>query len=46
VVEAPEVRELCGLDPDDQLVALLYLGWPLGDVPVPDRPPPDLRVIS
>ena len=46
VVEAPEVRELCGLDPDDQLVALLYLGWPIGDVPVPERPAPDLRVIS
>jgi nitroreductase len=46
VTEVPEVRALCGLEPGDQLVALLYLGWPLGDVPVPARPEPVLRVVE
>lgn len=46
VTEVPEVRALCGLEPGDQLVALLYLGWPLGDVPVPERPEPVLRVVE
>jgi nitroreductase len=39
VVHAPAVKELCGFDPDAVLVAVVYLGWPLGDVPVPARAP-------
>ncbi|MEA3216333.1 MAG: hypothetical protein QOJ19_2489 [Acidimicrobiia bacterium] len=46
VTDVPEVRELCGFDPGDQLVALLYLGWPIGDVPVPARPDPVLRIVE
>jgi nitroreductase len=46
VVEAPAVRALCGFAPEDDLVALLYLGWPIGEVPVPDRPPPWLHVVD
>ncbi|MDY7104557.1 MAG: nitroreductase [Actinomycetota bacterium] len=40
VTEAPAVRELCGFGPDDQVVAAIYLGWPTGEVPVPERPAP------
>lgn len=40
------VRELCGFDPDDRIVALVYLGWPVGDVPVPERPPVPLTVVD
>jgi nitroreductase len=46
VTDVPEVRELCGFDPGDQLVALLYLGWPIGEVPVPPRPDPVLRIVE
>ena len=35
---ADEVRALCGCAPGDQIVGLVYLGWPLdGDVAVPVR---------
>jgi nitroreductase len=34
------VRRLCGFGPGDTLVALLYVGHPVGDVPVPSRPDP------
>jgi nitroreductase len=34
------VKELAGLAPDDDLVALVYLGWPIGEVPAVERPAP------
>lgn len=40
------VKELCGFDDDDRLVALVYLGWPSGDVEVPERPDPDVRFLD
>ena len=43
---APAVRSLCEVGPDDDLVALVYLGWPTGDVAVPDRPAPEVRRID
>lgn len=46
VTGAPEVKALCGLGPDDELIALLYVGWPIGDVPVPARPPVGLRWVE
>jgi nitroreductase len=41
-----DVKALCGFDRSATIVALIYLGWPLGDVPVPERPPVDVRFIS
>ena len=35
-----DVKALAGLAPDDELVALVYLGWPTGDVPTVERPEP------
>ena len=35
-----DVKTLAGLGPDDELIALVYLGWPIGDVPVVARPEP------
>lgn len=46
VTEVDRVRELCALEPGDQLVALVYLGWPIGDVPEPVRPPLSLRWVE
>ena len=35
--------ELCGFPADAEFVALVYLGWPEQDVPVPERPAPDIH---
>lgn len=32
------VLELCGFDPTDSIVGVIYLGWAAGDCPVPERP--------
>lgn len=32
------VLELCGFEPDVQLVGIIYLGWAADDAPVPERP--------
>ncbi len=39
-MDDPEVKHLAGLAPDDQLVALIYLGWPVAEVVAPQRPTP------
>jgi nitroreductase len=45
-LRADSVKELCGFDPDDRLVALIYLGWPTGTVEIPERPDPDIRFLD
>ena len=35
---APGVLELCGFDPEDRLVGIVYLGWAAQDCPPPERP--------
>jgi nitroreductase len=45
-LRADSVKELCGFDVDDRLVALVYLGWPTGTVEIPDRPDPDVRFLD
>jgi nitroreductase len=32
------VLELCGFDPDDRLVGIIYLGWATQQCPAPERP--------
>lgn len=39
------VRELCGFDATDRIVALVYLGWPNGEVELPKRPEPVIHFI-
>ena len=39
ITRAPRVLDLCGFDPDDRLVGMLYLGWPDGECAAPERPP-------
>lgn len=39
----PNVLELCGFDAAVTLVAVIYLGWPTGQRPVPERPALALR---
>ncbi|MGY6501893.1 MAG: nitroreductase family protein [Acidimicrobiales bacterium] len=40
------VRELCGFDDEDRIIALVYLGWPAGTVEPPQRPDPDVRFVT
>lgn len=40
------VAELCGWEPGTRTIALVYLGWPIGEVPAPERPEPPIVHIS
>jgi nitroreductase len=37
-VHCPNAIALCGFEDDTQIVGAIYLGWPNGEVPVPERP--------
>lgn len=41
-VESSEVRELCGFEPTDRVVGIVYLGWPTSDAPDSERPNPEV----
>ena len=43
VTHVPAVKAWCGLEVDDVIVAVLYLGWPVGEVPDPGRAAPIIR---
>jgi nitroreductase len=43
---SPRVLQLCGLEADVTLTAVIYLGWPREAVPVPERPPVELHVVN
>ena len=45
VTSVDGVKELCGFGPGDVAVAFVYLGWPTGDVPVPQRAAPRINWI-
>jgi len=40
------VASVCGFEPDTQVVALVYLGWPTAEVEVPPRPPASVVVVA
>jgi nitroreductase len=40
VTDVPAVKQWCGLEAEDTIVAVIYLGWPIGDVPDPGRSDP------
>ncbi len=42
----PGVLSLCGFEADDRVVGVLYLGWPDGDCPAPERPPVTITTID
>jgi nitroreductase len=46
ICHAPEVKTLCGFPPEADIIAAIYLGWSIGDVPTPTRTPPQVRWVS
>lgn len=42
----PAVRAVADVDDHHDLVALVYLGWPTGSVPPPQRPAPNVTHLS
>ena len=38
LIDSARVLQLCGFAPDDRLIAVIYLGYPIGSVESPDRP--------
>jgi nitroreductase len=40
VCESPAVKAMAGFADHAQVIAAIYLGWPIGDVPVPERQAP------
>ena len=44
--DSPKVLELCGFAPDDRMVGVIYLGWPLRAVDTPERPKPTIHHVT
>ncbi len=40
------VLDLCGFDPNDRLVGVIYLGWATQDCPAPERPLPAITHVT
>jgi nitroreductase len=46
LIDSPRVRALCGFEPDDRIVAVIYLGWPVSVPDRPDRPAVGVRHLA
>jgi nitroreductase len=46
LIDSARALELCGFAPDDRIVGVIYLGWPISTVAVPERPPADVTHIG
>lgn len=42
----PRVLDLCGFEPDDRVIGIVYLGWAEDEPPVPERPPVELHHVD
>jgi nitroreductase len=42
-IDCPNAVKFCGFEDDTQIVGAIYLGWPTGEVPTPERPQTGLR---
>jgi nitroreductase len=43
---SPELLALAGFEAGTRLVAAIYLGWPAGSAPVPERPPTAVTTVA
>ena len=46
LMDSHRVLELCGFEPDDRILAVIYLGWPNSTVVAPMRPAPSVAHID
>ena len=46
LMDSPRALELCGFQPDDRIVAIIYLGWPNSSVDPPTRPAPSITHVA
>jgi nitroreductase len=46
VIDGACALDLCGFSPDDRIVAVVYLGWPVSSVEAPERPPAEIRHVD
>jgi nitroreductase len=46
VATVPAVKALAGFDPGDQIVAVVYLGWPVAPLPAPPKVAPPITVVD
>ena len=46
VVTVPAVKALAGFEPGDQIVAVVYLGWPIAPLPAPPKVAPPITVVD
>ena len=46
LTQPTRVLDLCGFEPDDRIVGIIYLGWAERMCDAPQRPPVDLTVID
>ncbi|NNE11083.1 MAG: nitroreductase [Ilumatobacter sp.] len=46
LMDSPRALELCGFDPADRILGIIYLGWPSGTVQSPVRPAPAITYVT
>ena len=46
LLDSARALELCEFAPNDRIIGVIYLGWPSGDVAVPQRPPVSVRHVD
>ncbi len=46
IIDSKRALELCGFDPDDRILGIVYLGWPNATVDAPERPEPVIRHVA
>jgi nitroreductase len=46
VATVPAVKALAGFDPADQIVAVVYLGWPVAPLPAPPKVAPPITIVD
>jgi nitroreductase len=42
LIDSEHALAFCGFEPDDRIVALIYLGWPVSSLDPPQRPAPEV----
>lgn len=46
IMDGTHTLQFCGFDPDDRIVGVIYLGWPVSTVDAPERPSPDVTHLT